>query len=296
MPDRRRVAGRVGRRGHAAARTGEELNTGAETVPRLAATVILLRGGRRRPRGPAGPAQPRRRGSWAAPGCSPAARSTPSDGDGEPGREAAAIRELARGGGHRARRSRRARPLLALDHAGGGQDPLRHLVLPRRRPRRRASHGSTARRSSTRAGSRPQEALARHRAGEIMLVFPTIKHLEQLSAFASAHALIAHARARTVAPGPAAGHRHRRDGPDRPARRARLRRLTAARTFTAADRRGHRPHRGHRPLAAPGAGAQPAGGTDRRDGASAVSTRRPRGCARSSTAAPTSSTPKPCAT
>ena len=33
-----------------------------------------------------------------------------------------------------------------------------------------------------------------------MLVFPTIKHLEQLSSFPSAHALIAHARTRTVAP------------------------------------------------------------------------------------------------
>jgi hypothetical protein len=33
-----------------------------------------------------------------------------------------------------------------------------------------------------------------------MLVFPTIKHLEQLAAFASADALAAHARGREVRP------------------------------------------------------------------------------------------------
>ena len=36
----------------------------------------------------------------------------------------------------------------------------------------------------------PLAALAAARAGEILLVFPTIKHLEQISAFASADALI----------------------------------------------------------------------------------------------------------
>jgi 8-oxo-dGTP pyrophosphatase MutT (NUDIX family) len=46
----------------------------------------------------------------------------------------------------------------------------------------------------------PQDALDAHRAGEIMLVFPTIKHLEQLSGFPSAQALVDHARTRTVEP------------------------------------------------------------------------------------------------
>ncbi len=46
----------------------------------------------------------------------------------------------------------------------------------------------------------PQAALEASRAGEIMLVFPTIKHLEQLSSFASARALVDHARTRTVEP------------------------------------------------------------------------------------------------
>ena len=46
----------------------------------------------------------------------------------------------------------------------------------------------------------PAGALSAHRDGEILLVFPTIKHLEQLSAFATAAALLEHARGRTVEP------------------------------------------------------------------------------------------------
>jgi 8-oxo-dGTP pyrophosphatase MutT (NUDIX family) len=44
----------------------------------------------------------------------------------------------------------------------------------------------------------PAGALAAHRAGEIVLVFPTIKHLEQLSGFATAAELLEYARGRTV--------------------------------------------------------------------------------------------------
>ena len=44
----------------------------------------------------------------------------------------------------------------------------------------------------------PAAALRAHAAGELPLVFPTIKHLEQLSAFASADALLAHAAGREV--------------------------------------------------------------------------------------------------
>jgi 8-oxo-dGTP pyrophosphatase MutT (NUDIX family) len=46
----------------------------------------------------------------------------------------------------------------------------------------------------------PAAALAAHRAGELLLVFPTIKHLEQLALFASADAVLAHARASEVRP------------------------------------------------------------------------------------------------
>lgn len=46
----------------------------------------------------------------------------------------------------------------------------------------------------------PQAALQSHRAGAIDLVFPTIKHLEQLGEFSSVEQLLAHARAQTVEP------------------------------------------------------------------------------------------------
>lgn len=46
----------------------------------------------------------------------------------------------------------------------------------------------------------PADALAAHSAGEILLVFPTIKHLERLGAFRSVTELMDHARGREVAP------------------------------------------------------------------------------------------------
>jgi hypothetical protein len=46
----------------------------------------------------------------------------------------------------------------------------------------------------------PQAALDAYTAGEILLVFPTIKHLEQLSGFATADELLAYASGRQVLP------------------------------------------------------------------------------------------------
>ena len=46
----------------------------------------------------------------------------------------------------------------------------------------------------------PQGALDAHRDGEITLVFPTIKHLEQLGAFPSVESLMSYARGRDVQP------------------------------------------------------------------------------------------------
>jgi 8-oxo-dGTP pyrophosphatase MutT (NUDIX family) len=46
----------------------------------------------------------------------------------------------------------------------------------------------------------PRAALEAHAAGEIVLVFPTIKHLEQLAPFSCAEALLAHAREIVVEP------------------------------------------------------------------------------------------------
>ena len=46
----------------------------------------------------------------------------------------------------------------------------------------------------------PRGALDAHGRGELELVFPTVKHLEQLSAFSSVQDLLAHARGREVLP------------------------------------------------------------------------------------------------
>jgi 8-oxo-dGTP pyrophosphatase MutT (NUDIX family) len=46
----------------------------------------------------------------------------------------------------------------------------------------------------------PQGALDAHTRGEILLVFPTIKHLEQLAMFATAEELLAYAAGRDVQP------------------------------------------------------------------------------------------------
>jgi 8-oxo-dGTP pyrophosphatase MutT (NUDIX family) len=46
----------------------------------------------------------------------------------------------------------------------------------------------------------PSAALDAGRQGELLLVFPTVKHLEQLSGFASADELLTYARSREIQP------------------------------------------------------------------------------------------------
>lgn len=177
---------------------GEEINTGPETVPRLAATVILLRGGAEGLEVLLARRNPEARfmgGAWVFPG---GAVST-GDGEGEAGRKAAAMRELGEevavgldDPGALIAFSRWITPAVVkirydtwfyLAVAPGALEPRvdgREMVDVR--------------------WFTPQDALGAYRAGEIMLVFPTIKHLEQLSSFPSAQALIDHARTRTVEP------------------------------------------------------------------------------------------------
>ena len=178
---------------------GEELNqSGTETVPRQAASVIVLRGG--------GDAlelllvkrNPEARfmgGAWVFPGGAVDAH----EGEGDEAHRVCAVRELD-------------------EEAGiGGVDPASlvkysrwitpaevkirfdtHFFLaslpddaePRVDGAEIVDHGWFS----------PQGALDAHRAGEILLVFPTIKHLEQFSAFPTADALVAHAAAHEVRP------------------------------------------------------------------------------------------------
>lgn len=177
---------------------GEEINTGPETVPRLAATVILLRGGGDALEVLLAQRNPEARfmgGAWVFPG----GAVSPEDGDGEPGRKAAAIRELTEETG------------VVLDDPGALVAFSRWITPAVVKIRydtwfylADAPGGAQAQvDGSEMVDARwfaPQQALRAYRRGEIMLVFPTIKHLEQLAGFASAQALIAHARTRTVEP------------------------------------------------------------------------------------------------
>jgi 8-oxo-dGTP pyrophosphatase MutT (NUDIX family) len=177
---------------------GEELHSGPETVPRPAATVILLRSGGDGLEVLLAQRNPAARfmgGAWVFPG----GAGSPGDGDGETGLRAAAVREL--------------------DEEAGVQlpDPSQLIafsrwITPAQAKIRYDTWFFLARAPADAeplidgaemvdAGwFTPAGALAAARNGQILLVFPTIKHLEQLSSFDSADELLGYAQARRVAP------------------------------------------------------------------------------------------------
>lgn len=177
---------------------GEELNTGPETVPRLAATVILLKGGSSGLEVLLAQRNPEARfmgGAWVFPGGAVSA----GDGEGEAGLRGAAVRELGEEAG------------IAL------ADPAELIAFSRwitpaavtirydtwffLAPAPKGAEPRIDGSEVVDAGwFTPARALAAARAGQILLVFPTIKHLEQLQRFASAVELLEHARRQTVAP------------------------------------------------------------------------------------------------
>jgi 8-oxo-dGTP pyrophosphatase MutT (NUDIX family) len=180
------------------AASGEEYNPGPATAPRQAATVIVLRG--------AGEAlevllvrrTPKARfmgGVWVFPGGAVDAH----EGDGDQAHRAAAIREL------------REEAAIELD------DPdalvkFSRWITPAQVQIRFDTHfflaplpdGQQPRVDGEEVVElgwfTPQAALEAHAAQQIALVFPTIKHLEQLSGFASVDELLAYARERDVQP------------------------------------------------------------------------------------------------
>ena len=177
---------------------GEEINTGPETVPRLAATVILLRGGGEGLEVLLAQRSPQARfmgGAWVFPG---GAVGT-DDGDGEPGRKAAAIRELSEETG------------VVLDDADKlvafsrwitpavvkiRYDTWFYLVAAPAGQEARCDGEETV----DACWLAPAEALERHAAGGFPLVFPTIKNLERLARFATAQELLTWAAGREVTP------------------------------------------------------------------------------------------------
>ena len=174
------------------------INAGPPAVPRLAATVIVLRGGAQTLEVLLAKRTPQARfmgGVWVFPGGSVSAE----DGEGERGLRAAALREVA-------------------EEVGIGFSPETELVA--------FSNWITPAEVSIRFDTwfflaaappgieaevdgaeivdagwfEPQQALSAADRGELLLVFPTIKHLERLSQFESADELLRHARGRTVEP------------------------------------------------------------------------------------------------
>jgi 8-oxo-dGTP pyrophosphatase MutT (NUDIX family) len=177
---------------------GVELHTGPPTVPRLAATVILLRGGDRELEILLAQRTPRARfmgGAWVFPG----GAVSPEDGEGEGALAAAAVRELREEAGieladptELVAFSRWITPAVVKIR----YDTWFFLArLPRDAEPEVDGEELVAARWFT-----PAAALDAARDGEIMLVFPTMKNIERLASFSSAEELLRHARRGTVAP------------------------------------------------------------------------------------------------
>jgi 8-oxo-dGTP pyrophosphatase MutT (NUDIX family) len=184
---------------------GEEYNSGAATRPRQAATVILLRGGagalevllvRRTP------AARFMGGVWVFPGGAVDAGDRRAGDDPDEARDdgahrAAAIRELGE------------EAAIVLEDSSA-LVAFSRWITPAEVRIRFDTHFFLA---PLPAGQEPRvdgeecvdlgwftptAALDAHAAGDIVLVFPTIRHLEQLAPFASADALLAYARSDLV--------------------------------------------------------------------------------------------------
>lgn len=177
---------------------GEELNTGPPSQPRQAATVILLRGGAEQLEVLLVRRTPKARfmgGVWVFPGGAVDAE----EGDGDEAHRAAAIRELSE-----------EAAITLSDPAALVK--FSRWITPAEVQIRFDTHFFLA---PLPAGQEPRidgeecvdlgwftpaAALEAFREEQITLVFPTIKHLEQLSDFDSVEDLLAYARGREVVP------------------------------------------------------------------------------------------------
>ncbi|HEU0024526.1 MAG TPA: NUDIX domain-containing protein [Thermoleophilaceae bacterium] len=172
---------------------GEELNPGPATEAREAASLILLRDGHAGPEVllvKRNPAQRFMGGAWVFPGG--------ANHEEDPDHAATAVRELEEEAGVRLGDST---PV-----------PFSRWITPRQVKVRfdtwffvaEAPTGAEAQCDGAECVDlrwiRPAEALAAGERGELMLVFPTIKHLEQLAEFGSVADALAAAAERVVEP------------------------------------------------------------------------------------------------
>jgi 8-oxo-dGTP pyrophosphatase MutT (NUDIX family) len=178
---------------------GEELNlTGEVAVPREAASVIVLRGGGETLEVLLVQRTASARfmgGIWVFPGGAIDA----ADGKGDAAQRVAALRELEEEAG------------ILIDDPGR-LVRFSRWITPAEVSRRFDTHfflapmpdGQEARIDGEEVVAfgwyTPAGALEAHEAGTIQLVFPTIKHLEQLARFASAEAVLSYSRGRVVGP------------------------------------------------------------------------------------------------
>jgi 8-oxo-dGTP pyrophosphatase MutT (NUDIX family) len=178
---------------------GEEIQFGREpSVPRQAATVILLRGGDATLEALLVKRTPAARfmgGVWVFPG---GAVDT-DEGDGDAAHRIAAVRELEE------------EAAITLPDPAALVKFSRWITPPEVKTRfdthffvAALPDGQEARVDGEECVDlgwfRPQDALAAAHREEILLVFPTIKHLEQLAPFPSAEAVLEHAGGRDVEP------------------------------------------------------------------------------------------------
>jgi 8-oxo-dGTP pyrophosphatase MutT (NUDIX family) len=177
---------------------GQQLNPGPATTPRPAATVILLRGGADALEVLLVKRNPEARfmgGVWVFPGGTVDAQ----EGRGDDALRAAALRELQEEAG------------IALGEPAE-LVPFSRWITPAQVRTRfdtwfylaqlppGAAPAVDGREVIDARWYRPAAALEAASNGELLLVFPTIKHLEQLSGFRSADELLAHARGREIRP------------------------------------------------------------------------------------------------
>jgi 8-oxo-dGTP pyrophosphatase MutT (NUDIX family) len=173
---------------------GEDLNTGEVTVPRGSASLILLRDTAEGPEVLLVQRNPEQRfmgGAWVFPG----GATAPEDND----ERMTAVRELEEEAG--------------IDLSDSHElVRFSRWITPAQVKIRFDTHFFVAEAPEnsepTVDGSecvdwrwvRPQGALDLHRDDELMLVFPTIKHLEQLAGFRTVSDVLEHARASRVLP------------------------------------------------------------------------------------------------
>ncbi len=177
---------------------GEELAEGPPAVPRQAATVIVLRGGDRSLEVmlvKRNPAQRFMGGAWVFPGGAVDAH----EGEGDAAHRLAGVREVAE------------EAAVALPDASA-LIKFSRWITPAQVKIRFDTHfflaplpdGAEARPDGRECVDlrwfTPRGALDAYAADEILLVFPTIKHLEQLEPFGTADGLLEWARGREVVP------------------------------------------------------------------------------------------------